>query len=126
MIIAMGTQPSVSGSSPVLSGRVSSWRKHLQHTGRGTPRVPRGRFARILLGIGLLLIAGYGAGGWYLWANQRELIFTPTHEELGTPADLHLEYEDVWLPVGDGTATSLHGWWLRADSPVAPTVLYLH
>jgi pimeloyl-ACP methyl ester carboxylesterase len=74
----------------------------------------------------LLLIAGYGAGGWYLWANQRELIFTPTHEELGTPADLQLEYEDVWLPVGDGAATSLHGWWLRADSPVAPTVLYLH
>jgi pimeloyl-ACP methyl ester carboxylesterase len=73
----------------------------------------------------VLLIVGYGAASWYLWANQRELIFFPSRGVHQSPADLDLNYEDVWVPVGASPTVSLHGWWLQAD-PAAPVFLYLH
>ena len=71
----------------------------------------------------LLLIIGYGGANWYLWANQRELIFFPSRDVHQSPADLDLKYEDVWLPVGD---SRLHGWWLQSNEAAHPAFLYLH
>src|SRR5438552_14683905 len=82
--------------------------------------------ARTLVSFLVLLIAGYGGASWYLWANQRELIFSPSREVQRTPADLHLKYEDVRLPVGRNNPTILHGWWLQSDDAAAPALLYLH
>src|SRR5262249_49080904 len=74
----------------------------------------------------VLLIAAYAFATWYLWANQRELIFLPARHVLRTPADVGLKYEDVRVPVGPGEAAFLHGWWLRSDDAQAPALLYLH
>ena len=46
----------------------------------------------ILLGVAAVLIVGYGGASWYLWANQRELIFFPSREVQRTPSDLQLQY----------------------------------
>lgn len=76
-----------------------------------------------------LAVVGYAGASWYLWAKQRELIFLPSHEVQPTPADLHLKYEEIWLPapaVSGSGPVSLHGWWLRSDDAAAPALLYLH
>jgi pimeloyl-ACP methyl ester carboxylesterase len=80
----------------------------------------------ILLGVAAVLIVGYGGASWYLWANQRELIFFPSREVQRTPSDLQLQYEEVWLPVDGGNPTSMNGWWLRSYDVAAPALLYLH
>jgi uncharacterized protein len=80
----------------------------------------------ILVAVALLLFASFGGAASFLWANQRKLIFTPSRVESQTPADLHLEFEDVWLPVPGSKGSFLHGWWLPADDAAAPTLLYLH
>ena len=71
-------------------------------------------------------IAAYVGASWYLWAEQRELIFAPTRDIERTPADVQLHYEDVRIPVGRGDAATLHGWWLQSPDPNALAVLYLH
>jgi pimeloyl-ACP methyl ester carboxylesterase len=87
----------------------------------------RGRYgAPILLGVVVLLIAGYGGAALYLWANQRELIFMPSRGEQQTPAVLHLKYREIWLPVDESKTSFLHGWWLPAGDPGASALLYLH
>ena len=80
----------------------------------------------ILLSVAALLIVGYSGASWYLWANQRELIFFPSREVPRTPGDLQLQYEEVWLPVAGSNPISMHGWWLRSDDAAAPALLYLH
>ncbi|MEL6555480.1 MAG: alpha/beta hydrolase [Cyanobacteria bacterium J06621_11] len=66
-----------------------------------------------------------------LWHYQSKLIFFPNKTIRNSPANLGLLYEEVQLPVGNGTAAGkLHGWWIptlrqRANQP-APTILYLH
>jgi uncharacterized protein len=74
----------------------------------------------------VLSIAAYGGGCWYLWTKQRELIFLPTRDVSRTPADVHLKYEDVRLPVGGEHPGFLNGWWLQSAAADAPLVLYLH
>ena len=81
---------------------------------------------RIVTTFLVLLIIGYGGASWYLWANQRELIFFPSRDVRQTPASLGLAYEDVRVPVGGSDPTSLHGWWLQSDNAAAPALLYLH
>jgi uncharacterized protein len=78
------------------------------------------------LGLLVLAIAAYGGGCWYLWTKQRELIFLPTRDVTRTPADVHLKYEDVRLPVSGENPTFLNGWWLQSADADAPLVLYLH
>jgi hypothetical protein len=70
-----------------------------------------------------LLVVGYGGASWYLWAQQRQLIFLPSRDAQHSPADAGLRYEEVRVPVG---GVSLHGWWLQADDGAAPAILYLH
>jgi hypothetical protein len=60
--------------------------------------------------------------GW-LWMGQRRLMFFPTAALEATPQSFGLAWEDIWLPVSSG---HLHGWWLPASNPTAPTFLYLH
>ena len=74
----------------------------------------------------VLSLAAYGGGCWYLWTNQRELMFFPTRHVTRTPADVHLQYEDVRLFVGGEHPAFLNGWWLQSADPDAPLVLYLH
>jgi len=84
------------------------------------------RASQIALGIAALLALGYGGACWYLWEEQRGLIFFPSLEIQRSPADAGLSYEEVWIPVGRDPAAVLHGWWLPANDPTAPAILYLH
>jgi alpha-beta hydrolase superfamily lysophospholipase len=71
-----------------------------------------------------------GAGGCAsLDVKQREVIFRPEKDSGATPGDYGLAFQDVWLDVprveGEGTQR-VHGWWIPAADPNAPSVLYLH
>jgi len=78
------------------------------------------------LGLLALSMAAYAGACWYLWVKQRELMFLPTRDVTRTPADVHLNYEDVRLPVGGKQPALLHGWWLQSNDADAAVVLYLH
>jgi hypothetical protein len=61
----------------------------------------------------------------YLGERQGELIFRPTKETWwGFNGDQHSHVEH-WIPVG-GNGDRLHAWWLPAEAPDAPVMLYLH
>ena len=63
-------------------------------------RHPQSRFLRALWFVARALL------------NQRSLIFRPSRREVGTPADLRIEYEDVSLVLPRGER--LRAWWIPA------------
>ena len=73
-----------------------------------------------MLAGGLLL-----AGGCAYWTEkQGELIFRPTKDAW---RGFHgaASYDEHWIPVG-AEGQKLHAWWIKADEPDAPVLLYLH
>ena len=62
-----------------------------------------------------------------LWRWQNRLIFLPPKMIEGTPAELRLPYEDVWLSVTNeqGITEKIHAWWLPNQSS-EDVLLYLH
>jgi alpha-beta hydrolase superfamily lysophospholipase len=65
------------------------------------------------------------AGGCaYLSEKQGELIFRPTKDVWRGYSSDRYAFEEHWIPVD--TDKKLHAWWLKADDPHAPVVLYLH
>jgi fermentation-respiration switch protein FrsA (DUF1100 family) len=49
--------------------------------------------------------------------SEKGIVFFPDPYLVGTPADVGLEYEDVFFDTGDGV--QLHGWWVpKAGTPV--------
>lgn len=66
----------------------------------------------------LLLVLCAGIGGC------THLFFFPMKHEVRTPADIGLDYEDVYFAGSDGL--SLHGWYLPAAGAPVATVLFLH
>jgi len=70
------------------------------------------------------LAIAYGTLCWYFWATQTRLIFFPVEEITRTPADIGLDYEDVWVESVE-PGVKLHGWWIpneRSDR----LLLYFH
>jgi pimeloyl-ACP methyl ester carboxylesterase len=63
----------------------------------------------------------------YWSEKQGELIFRPTKEAWWgyNGAGLAPSFDEHWIPVGPN-GQKLHAWWLKADDPNAPAVLYLH
>ncbi len=53
---------------------------------------------------------------------ERALIYMPSRELYGTPANLGLPYREIWFRAEDGVA--LHGWLVPGMSPV--TLLWFH
>ncbi|MEO1401316.1 MAG: alpha/beta hydrolase [Cyanobacteria bacterium J06635_1] len=74
------------------------------------------------------LVLGGGASSLYLgtcvflYAYQPRLIFKPEPTLDFTPQDLQLDYEEIWLTVGQA---KLHGWWLPSEAS-SRVLLYLH
>jgi alpha-beta hydrolase superfamily lysophospholipase len=61
----------------------------------------------------------------YLSERQGELIFRPSKGEWrGYSPSMQAAFQEQWIDVGEGQ--KLHAWWLPADDPKAPAVLYLH
>lgn len=59
--------------------------------------------------------------GIKLW--QTRLIFYPDSTLESTPADLNLDYEEIWLNTSKG---KIHGWWIPSTKNKAPVLLYFH
>jgi pimeloyl-ACP methyl ester carboxylesterase len=98
----------------------------MQHRTSNTPLGRRHYAARTGAALLALLAIAYVGASWYLWANQRELIYFPSRDVRQTPADAGLTYEEVWVPISSGQPSVLNGWWLRSGDAEAPTFLYLH
>ena len=57
-------------------------------------------------------------------AGCTQLFFLPMKQEVRTPADIGLAYDDVYFPGED--KQKLHGWYLPAVGHARATVLFLH
>jgi hypothetical protein len=59
---------------------------------------------------------------------QQRLIFFPSHSLKHTPDLYKLRYQEVWIPVSakDGKIKRINAWWIPADNPKAPVMLYFH
>lgn len=74
---------------------------------------------RGMLLLSLLTVAGCSSVSTWFFYPQKSLI--------STPADAHLDYQDVWLKTEDGT--QLNAWWIPAQGAQADSnvmLLYLH
>jgi fermentation-respiration switch protein FrsA (DUF1100 family) len=54
--------------------------------------------------------------------SDKGTVFFPDPNLVGTPADVNLNYDDVWFTTADGIR--LHGWWI--PQPDCPTILWFH
>jgi alpha-beta hydrolase superfamily lysophospholipase len=75
----------------------------------------------LLVGAAILLAGGCA----YLAERQGEIIFRPTTDEWRGYANGNWKFDEHWIPVGRN-GDRLHAWWLAADAPNAPVMLYLH
>jgi hypothetical protein len=50
-------------------------------------------------------------------------MFFPNSLIRSTPKDYNLAYQDIWLNIEQ---EKIHGWWIPASKPSAPTILYFH
>jgi uncharacterized protein len=83
---------------------------------RKIPRRQWRRFlARFAIGYSLVCVA--------LYYQQQRLMFFPAETLENTPALYRLPYQDVAIPVAD---RHLAAWWIPADRPDAPVILYCH
>lgn len=76
------------------------------------------------------LVFAYCGLGLLLRLGQERLIFFPSSTLKETPADVHLNYEEVWIPVTQSGKSSqpqqqLYGWWIPVEAN-KPVLLYLH
>lgn len=71
------------------------------------------RAATLVLASGAIAVASAAAlFGLSLFVRQRWIVFKPARPLIGDPSDVGLEFEDVRLPIGNGTR--IHGWWIPA------------
>ncbi len=60
----------------------------------------------------------------YLSEKQGELIFRPSKDAWRGYNSASYAFDEHWIPVAG--EHKLHAWWLKADDPKAPVILYLH
>ena len=80
-------------------------------------------------GLVALAVIAYAFGCAYMWVNQKYYIFMPQRELSQTPADHHLAFEDIYLPVpsiNDSGFERMHCWWIPANQPTGRYLIYLH
>lgn len=63
-------------------------------------------------------------GCTYISEKQGELIFRPNKAAWRGYSSERYSFDEHWIQVGDGQ--KLHAWWLAAEDPRAPVILYLH
>lgn len=77
----------------------------------------------VILHLLLIVAGGYGIFVLLVYFAQASLLYFPTHDDLGTPAQLDLAYETVRISTEDGL--KLHGWFLPAQHSRG-VLLFLH
>ena len=83
---------------------------------------------KILIGATAVLLVIYAFTSTYIWARQAHFIFNPERTIANTPAKYQLPFEDVYVPVNDGSGKNerIHAWWIPANDPSDRYLLYLH
>lgn len=80
----------------------------------------------LLVGAGLLGLV-YLAVCLFLHLRQTRMVFLPSPVVELNPAELGLDYEEIWLPISSNPkAEGLHGWWISTPEPEQGVLLYLH
>jgi fermentation-respiration switch protein FrsA (DUF1100 family) len=77
----------------------------------------------MLLYIGVVLFIAYWGWGVILYIMQPKFLYSPVREILYTPADLDLDFEEVFFKTKDGLR--LNGWYVPAENSEF-TVLFCH
>ena len=72
----------------------------------------------------MALALAFVAGCAYISEKQAELIFRPSKDTWRGYNAERYAFEEHWIQVGKDH--KLHAWWLKAEEPNAPVVLYLH
>ncbi len=72
----------------------------------------------------LLLLFGLTLFALLLRWREPTMIYYPVRELDGTPNQVGLKYQDVWLTTHDGV--KIHGWYLPAAATNPPAILFLH
>ena len=78
---------------------------------------------RILQSVLFIMVTVWLALAILIYFFQARLVFYPSRTLGQTPADINLDYEEVFLQGQD--AVEIHGWWLPAENGRA-TLLFLH
>ena len=78
---------------------------------------------KLVLNAALILITIYLASCLLLRWGQTKLIFFPDRQIKSTPQAYGLNYEDVWLDLGED---KVHGWWIPTAKSSAPALIYFH
>ena len=85
----------------------------------------------MLLIIGSIVVGAFVVFSLYLYLSQDRMVFFPTREMEVSPADIGLEFEDVFIEVGN--SEKVHAWYVPArnkdnldNNSCAPTVLFFH
>ncbi len=75
---------------------------------------------RFAIGYSLVCVA--------LYFQQQRVMFFPTHKLEHTPSLYQLNYQDVLIPIStpNGQSERLQGWWIPAEKPDAPVMIYFH
>ena len=94
---------------------------------QGYDRLPRPLRLQIVRIVAPLLGALVIGGCAYWSEKQGELIFRPTKEAWWgyNGAGSSAAVQELWIPVGT-EGHQLNAWWLKAEDPNAPALLYLH
>lgn len=103
-------------------------------TQSSSPKIPiaMSLLSKLSLLLVSLLSVTYLAICAFLYLRQTRMIFFPSAYVEGTPAELGLSYEEVWLPIPGQRESELspieqiHGWWIPATGPENFVLLYLH
>ncbi|MGL5509128.1 MAG: hypothetical protein ACRDB1_05885, partial [Microcoleaceae cyanobacterium] len=79
----------------------------------------------IILGLGFIVV--YLIILLVVRQGQKYIIFKPYKQVQGSPADVNLDYETVWISgIGGNSQGKIYGWWIPQNSQEAPVILYLH
>jgi alpha-beta hydrolase superfamily lysophospholipase len=71
-------------------------------------------------------VSVYGTLCLLFYQGQWQILYHPSRTIRATPADTHLNFDDIRFDVTDTGTPRLDGWWIPAGVPAAATILYLH
>ncbi|HMK42723.1 MAG TPA: alpha/beta hydrolase [Dissulfurispiraceae bacterium] len=77
----------------------------------------------MLIRLSIIVSLSYAGMCSYYFIAQTGMIYQPSRESAGTPRQIGLEYEDIFLQTEDGVR--LHGWFIPAPGSRA-TLLFCH
>ncbi len=85
----------------------------------------------MLLIVVSVAVGAFFAFGFYLYLSQDRMVFFPTREMEAAPADIGLDFADVFIEMGD--SEQIHAWYVPArtvdsadNNNNPPSVLFLH